>query len=88
MPEAETLQMPIATCSSCGAKMKVSGDRVGRFAPCPKCGQTLAIAEHRVEPSAEHSLIPPEPSEAPFDRPTLFRTAARPKECDSSVDWR
>ena len=52
--------MPIATCSSCGAKMKVSGDRVGRFAPCPKCGQTLAIAEHRVEPSAEHALVQPE----------------------------
>jgi hypothetical protein len=40
--------------------MKVAGDRVGRFAPCPKCGQTLAIAEHRVEPSAEHSLMTPE----------------------------
>ena len=48
--------------------MKVAGDRVGRFAPCPKCGQTLAIAENRVEPSAEHTLISP-------DRPPRFEPA-------------
>src|SRR5262249_55207946 len=78
------------SCNSCDNKLRVSDDKAGKKAKCPRCGEVVTIPDSDLAPEAidEEEQLPEIRDEEPAQAKRPKKRPKRPRQREISEDER